>query len=64
MRYEYVSDEMNEGKRQFGRSRLRWKDIKMDIKEMEYESVGWFQLKQTGDQRRAFVNRVMKLWVP
>ena len=39
-----------EGKRLFGRPRLRWEDnIKMDLQEVECESMDWIELAQDRD---------------
>jgi hypothetical protein len=39
-------------------------NIKMDLKGMKWEGVGWIQLSQDRDKWRAFVNAVMNLGVP
>jgi hypothetical protein len=49
-----------EGKVPLGRLRRRWKDnIKMDVKEMELEVVGWIRLVQDRKKWWAVVNMVM-----
>jgi hypothetical protein len=49
-----------EGKRPLGRTRHRWKDnIKMDLQEVEYASMGWIELAKDRDRWRAIVNAVM-----
>ena len=54
-----------EGKRPLERHRLRWEDnIKMDLYEVRYEGMDWFDLAQDRDRWRALVNVVMELWVP
>jgi hypothetical protein len=54
-----------EGKRPPGRPRRRWVDnIKMDLRETEWDGMDWIDLAQDRDQRRAIVNMVMNLWVP
>jgi hypothetical protein len=54
-----------EGKRLLGRSRHRWMDnIKIDVREIGWGDMDWIDLAQNRDQWRAFVNTVMKLWVP
>jgi hypothetical protein len=53
------------GKRPLGRPRCRWDDnIKMDLKETGTNEVNWIQLAQDRVWWRAFVNTIMKLWVP
>jgi hypothetical protein len=48
-----------------GRPRHRWQDnIKMDLGEIGWEVVGWFQMVQDRDQCQAFVNMVLNLEVP
>jgi hypothetical protein len=69
----HMGDEMNvyrvlmgnlEGKRPLGRQRRRWKDgIRMDIREIGWESVDWIQLAHDRDRWRALVNTVMNLRV-
>jgi hypothetical protein len=39
-------------------------NIKMDLREIEWDGMDWIDLAQDRDQWRAIVNRVMKLWVP
>jgi hypothetical protein len=51
-----------EGKRPMGRPRLRWEDIKMDLKGCG--GMDWIELAQDRDRWRALVNAVMNLWVP
>jgi hypothetical protein len=54
-----------EGKRPLGRPTRRWKDnIKMDLREIGWESMDWMHLAQDRDQWRALVNTVMNLRVP
>jgi len=54
-----------EGKRQLGRSRLRWEDnIKMDLQEVGCGDMDWTELAQDRDGWRALVNTVMNLRVP
>jgi hypothetical protein len=48
-----------------GRPRRRWKDnIRMNLREIVWEVVGWIHLSQDRDQWRAVVNTIMNLWVP
>jgi hypothetical protein len=39
-------------------------NIKMDLKEIEWDSMDWLHLTQDRDQWRALVNTVMNLRVP
>jgi hypothetical protein len=57
--------EKPEGKRPLGRPRRRWVDnIKMNLREVEWDGVDWIELAQDMDQWRALVNTVMNLRVP
>jgi hypothetical protein len=54
-----------EGKRPLGRPRRRWVDnIKMDLREIEWDGRDWIDLAQDRDHWRALENAVMKLRVP
>jgi hypothetical protein len=54
-----------EGKRPLGRPRHRWVDnIKMDLREVEWDGMDWSDLAQDRDHWRALVNTVMNLRVP
>jgi hypothetical protein len=54
-----------EGKRPLGRPRRRWVDnIKMDLRGIGWDGVGWIELAQDRDHWRALVNMVMNLRVP
>jgi hypothetical protein len=53
-----------EGKRPLGRPRRRWEvGIRMDLREIGWESVDWIQLAQDMDRWRALVSTVMNLRV-
>jgi hypothetical protein len=53
-----------EGKRPLGRPRRRWVDnIRMDLGEVGWGDVGWIDLAQDRDKRRALVNSVLNLLV-
>jgi hypothetical protein len=48
-----------EGKRPLGRPRRRWEDnIKMDLREIGWDGMGWINMAQDRVQWRALVNRV------
>jgi hypothetical protein len=66
MRNSYkILVEKPEGKRPLGNPRRRWEgNIKMDLREIGWESADLIHLSQDGDQWWAVVNTVMKLWVP
>jgi hypothetical protein len=54
-----------EEKRPLGRPTLRWVDnIKIDLREIEWDGWDWIDLAQDRDQWRAFVRAVMNLRVP
>jgi hypothetical protein len=53
-----------EGKRPIGRPRRRGEDcIRMDLREIGWESVDWIQLAEYRNRWRALVNTVMNLRV-
>jgi hypothetical protein len=54
-----------EGRRPLGRPRHRNVDnIKMDLREIEWDGIDWIDLAQNRDQWRVIVNTVMNLRVP
>jgi hypothetical protein len=54
-----------ERRRPLGRPRRRWVDnIKMDLKEIEWDGIDWIDLAQDRDQWGALMNLVMNLRVP
>jgi hypothetical protein len=54
-----------EGKRPLGRPRRRWVDnIKIDLREIEWNCMDWIDLTQDRDQWRVPVNTAMNLRVP
>jgi hypothetical protein len=54
-----------DGKRPLGRPRCRWVDnIKMDLREVGWESRDWIDQAQDRERWRAYVNAVMNLRVP
>jgi hypothetical protein len=55
----------HEGRRQLGRPRRKWDgDIRMDLREIVLELVGWIHLAQGSGQWWAAVNTAMNLLVP
>jgi hypothetical protein len=53
-----------EGKRSHGRTKRRWEDnIRIDLREIGWESLDWIHLAQDRNQRWALVNTVMNLRV-
>ena len=55
----------HEGRRLFGRPKGRWEhNIKIDLREVEWEDMVWIDLVQYTDRFRAVVNAVMNLRVP
>ena len=53
-----------EGKRQLGRAKRRWVDIRMDLQEVGCGYVDWIGLGQDRDRWRTLVSAVMNLRVP
>jgi hypothetical protein len=54
-----------EGKRPLGRRSRRWvNNIKMDLREIVWRDMDWFDLSKDRDQWRALVNTVMYFRVP
>jgi hypothetical protein len=54
-----------EGKRPLGGPRRRWLDnIKMDLKEIEWDGVDWIDLAQDRDHWRVLVKTIMNRLVP
>jgi hypothetical protein len=52
-------------KRPLGRPRRRWEDnIKMGLRQIEIEGANWIRPIQDRYRWRAFVSKVMNLWVP
>jgi hypothetical protein len=39
-------------------------NIKMDLREIEWDGLDWIDVAQDRDQWRVFVDAVMNLWVP
>jgi hypothetical protein len=51
-----------ERKRPLGRPRCKWVDnIKIDLKDIEWDGMDWIDLAEDRDQWRALVNTVMSL---
>jgi hypothetical protein len=54
-----------EGKRPFEKPRYRCEyDVRMSLRETEWEGVAWIHLGQVTDYWRALVNRIMTSRVP
>jgi hypothetical protein len=54
-----------EGKRPLIRHRRRWEDnIKMDLKEIGWDSMDWIDVAEDRGKWMALVKTVMNLWVP
>jgi hypothetical protein len=54
-----------EGERLLGRPTRRWEDnIRMGLREIEWESMDWIHLVKYRYQWRDLVNTFMNLWVP
>jgi hypothetical protein len=54
-----------EGRRPLGRPKCRWMDnIKMVLREIEWNGMDWVDQAQDRDQWRALVDAVMNLRVP
>jgi hypothetical protein len=57
--------EKPEGKRPLGRPRCRWVDnIKIDLREIEWDGVDWIDMAQDRDQWRALLKTVLNFRVP
>jgi hypothetical protein len=53
-----------EGKRSLGRPRRKWENgIRMDLRDIDWESMDYIRLAQDRDQWRAVVNAVMNIRV-
>jgi hypothetical protein len=54
-----------EGKRPLGRPRHRWEgNVRMDLREIQWEGVDEMHLAQDSNQWQALVNMIMNLQVP
>src|SRR5215510_7351690 len=53
-----------EGKKQLGKPRHRWNNIKMDLQEAGCGGMDWNELAWDKDRWWALVNAVMNLWIP
>jgi hypothetical protein len=59
-----VSVGKSEGKRPLGRHSRRWENnIKMDLEEVGYGSMGWIELDEDRERWRALVNAVVHVRV-
>jgi hypothetical protein len=53
------------GRRTLGRPKCSWEDnIKIDLPDVGWRGMGWFDLAQDRDRWRALVIWLMNLWVP
>jgi hypothetical protein len=60
-----ANDDCRGNRRTRRRPRCRWVyNIKMDLREIGWDSMDWIDLAQDRDQWRALVNAVMNLQVP
>jgi len=55
--------EIPEGKKPFKRPKCRWEDYKLDLKEIIWECMNWFNLSQNRDKWQAVVNTAMNIQV-
>jgi hypothetical protein len=54
-----------EGKRPLVRPRRMWADnIKLDLREIEWDSVDWIDMAQDRDKWRALENTVLNIRIP
>jgi hypothetical protein len=60
----WVLVEKSEGKKQLGRPRHRWENIKIDLQEVGCEGMDWINVAQDREKWQAIVNVVMNLRVP
>jgi hypothetical protein len=54
----------SEGMRPLGIPRRRWEDIRMDLREVQWEVVDWMHLTEDRDQWWALVKTIMNLLIP
>jgi hypothetical protein len=54
----------HEGKRPLGRTRHRWEDARIDLREIGWEGVDWIHLAENKDWWQVPVNVTMNLGVP
>jgi hypothetical protein len=56
--------EKSQAKKSLGRPRRRWvNNIKMDLGEIGWGAMDWFDLAQDRDKCRALVNSVINPWI-
>ena len=53
--------EIPERKKPFGRPKRRWEDNKLDLKEIRWECMNWFNLSRNRNKWRAVVNTGMNI---
>jgi hypothetical protein len=51
--------EILEGKKPFARPNRRWEDYKLNLKEIRWECINWFNLYQNRDKWQAVVYMAM-----
>jgi hypothetical protein len=54
-------DQRSSREESLGRSRHRWEDVRMDLREVGWEGIDWMHLAQNRDQWQALVNTAMNL---
>jgi hypothetical protein len=64
MRNSYKIIRKSKGRRQRGRPRCRWEDIRTDLREIGWEGANWMNPVQDRDWWQAVVNMVMNIGVP
>jgi hypothetical protein len=55
--------EISEGKKPFGRPKRRWEDYKLDLIEIKWDCMNWFNLSQNRNKWQAVVNMAKNIQV-